>query len=1118
MELHKEKVIENLERKVRILEGSGRADPLTTLLQIYRSRDDLQRAYPEVKSGQYEGLVDWASEIVRSRAHDLDLGALSPHKDWFARNRIRICTEPEKRVPEQNAALRIPRPLTSLFDRMTPDGTLLGELRKLLVMGRQIALSRGVRYLIAQGFAKIRRKEFWLSLTVSLGPQAAYNYFLMAEKMAASDVGIRHEISKFSWKPLISLILPTYNTPIKYLEQTVAAVCDQLYDNWELCICDDGSRDEFFDVLEDIRRSEGRIKLKKLSRNSGVARASNEALCLATGEFVALLDHDDLITPDALYHVVKALNAEPSADFLYSDDDKVSRDGIRFDPFFKPDWSPELLRSIPYISHLTVIRKSLIDNIGGFDERFHNTPDYDLQLRATDRAVKVVHIPRVLYSWRVTSTSASNRWNIDKFKLLCEENLAELRRFADERKLGVVANWMHPNVFRVRYDIVGKPRVSIIIVTYDKVALLEKCLQSIEESSYQNREVIIVTNNPDPNSEMWAFLLKLPHTVVKYSGNFNWAKMNNRGVEVATGEYVLFLNDDVEVMASDWLESMLGYAQQADVGAVGCRLLFPNGRCQHAGVTGDPIYVARHHFKNVAGDGYFNMTILPREVSAVTGACMMTKRRIFKEMHGFDTSLEHVYNDVDYCWKLGERGDRVVYDAFATLRHHEGASPYRGINNEITNKNTLTMLRRWRGKLLGGDPFHNPGLTNAREDLFLINRSFYPATQDPTAKKSILLLTHNLNLEGSTIGLFHIGKFFRHRGYAVVVASPHDGKLRAEYLRNGIAVLVIPGLDHLCSIGYEDLRTFMASFDVIFANTILMYFVIPFVRAFGHPANPKIIWIVRESPDLEELCRELKINIEMLNYSFAHADRVVFLCKATADLYTRFARDNFQVIHDSVDPDEYLEMSDACGYHLDKRYFNVICVGTIYHGKGQDVLVDAAIDLLTNTKYPFKFYIVGKPGDQRFYGKLKHAVDQHHLQDRIIFTGELGRAELYSCYSECNLFVLPSRRESFPTVVLEAMHAGKPIIATGIYGVTEQLKDNYSGLLIPSDDKASLIDSILKVYRDKKLALLLGNNARREFFDKFTVRNMEEYYLKLVGNVTKAPAKETSTLIKPVSC
>lgn len=994
----------------------------------------------------------------------------------------------------------------SKIDRLFPEKTRRGELRRVVVASLKIITEEGPRSYFRQTIEKIRLREFKTlepHETRSTSKEAMYQS-LVRESLVTphKEKWMRHEIAKLRMNSKISIILPTYNTDSDILQRTIDSVLQQVYDNWELCVCDDASEQHVWRLLLASKDKDDRIKLVRLEQNSGVAKASNQALQLATGEFVALLDHDDILSRDALFEIIKSINKDPIVDIFYSDEDHFGENRGHYDPFFKPDWSPELLRSIPYMGHLTVIRRSLLQDVGGFNESFSRSPDYYLHLTASARTRHIAHIPRVLYSWGTTSTSVSNLMNRRKFALLCEENLRELRKFAREMNLGTADVWMHPNTFRLKYHLESKPSVTIVIPTFDKLTLLHECLHSIERSRHENTEIVIVTNNVDEMSEMRTYLKTLPYTVLVFNDGFSWSRMNNTAAEVASGKYLLFLNDDTKVVTADWIENMLRYAQQSDVGAVGCRLLFPDGSCQHAGVTGDPIYVAYHQFYRSRGEGYYSMVVLPREVSAVTGACMMVRKEVFQKLGGFDPNLHHLYGDTDLCWRLRELGYRIVYDASTILHHLEGASRYERIDPRIIANDTVLMLRKWRSYLLSGDPFYNNNLLNTRVDEYGFQRIFYPAPHGHVSAKSILLVSHNLNLEGASLALFNISKHFKAKDYEIVVVSPHDGRLRSQYVQRGIPVIVIPELAHLCSIKDQALGMFMASFDDIIANTMLMYFVIPFVKEISSVGKPRTLWAIREEEDPEAFCKELGIPRRKLASAFESADRVVFASTATREYFEHFyALSNLVVIHDGVDGSECEELPKYSNFHLDRDCFKVLSVGTIYPGKGQDILVDAALELLTNTKFNFKFYIVGKVGNKEFYESLRLRVKERGFDDRIVFTGELEREDVFSCYSECDLFVLTSRRESFPNAVLEAMAFAKPIISMRVSGVVEQIQNGLSGIILDKEDASSLADHILRIYHDPSMGASLGNNARERLLGEFELENMGKQYERLIESL-----------------
>ena len=1002
------------------------------------------------------------------------------------------------------------------------------ETERILYSSLDVLEREGLQSLLHHTMIKLKRKEFRIldpNIFPSSQPkqfESGWNSYLIEEKTnQQSFEEMIRDCENMKKKPKISIVMPVYNSNEKFLREAIESVKNQIYKNWELNICDDGSKPYIMKILKNFSNDK-RIKICRNDRNSGIAISSNKCLEMATGEFIALLDHDDILTENALYEVVKVINRKSSVDYIYSDEDHLSENGHRLNPYFKPNWSPELLRSIPYLSHLTVFKKSIIDSVGGFNTKFSNTPDYDLQLKITDKANSIMHIPKILYSWRSASTSASNAKNIKKFEKLSEENFKELQNFISKKNIGTVQHSFYQNIFRVRYNLLKKPLTSIIILTMNNTDFLKKCLSSIKKSSYKNLEIIIVTNNPNPNSEMWKYLRSLPYKILKFENEFNWSEMNNFGVKNSLGEYLIFLNDDTEVINDDWIECMLEFAQQKDVGAVGCKLLFSDKRIQHVGVAGDPIYVAYHPLKDTKGDGYYSMAILPHEVSAVTGACMMVRRETFEKVGGFDEQIQIVLNDIDLCWKLRNKGYRNVYTPFASLYHHEGSSRYvsKDPNNAKTTQNTIDMLRKWRNFLSSGDPYHNYNLINARIDTFGLAKLVYPKPLNEEAKgKQILMISHNLNLEGATLGLYKITKYLRSKGFSVTVISPYTGKLLRKYNEIGISVNVIPHLGHLCKIKNHDLLSFLHSFDIIFANTMPMYFIGNSLKEPLFGITSKVIWIVRETPKVEELCNELKIEKSTLSKSFTNPDKVVFLSNATRNYYNKFEGNNFITINDCVDLEEFKNGISNPTFSLLPNYFNVICVGTIYDKKGQDVLVDAARELKQKHGFKnFRFFIIGKVGNQEFYHELTKKIKKYGLKE-IIFLGELSRDQVYSYYKNCDAVVLPSRSESFPTSVTEAMALGKPVIASKIFGTVEQIKDGHDGILIESDNVEELTKALISLYQNKSLREKLSKNSHTTFLEKFSYETMGDRYVSLIrelcgsDNAKKAIMSKNQKLI-----
>lgn len=548
-------------------------------------------------------------------------------------------------------------------------------------------------------------------------------YDIWIEKNSLNEEKIKiakEEIAKFPYKPKISIIMPVYNVEKIWLEKALASVLNQLYDNWELCIVDDASTNKHIkETLSKYEKNE-KFKIKYLKKNKGISGASNEALSLATGEFVGFLDNDDELSIDALYESVKLLNLHPEADLIYSDEDKINPKGGRIEPFFKPDWSPDLFFSFNYICHFSVCRKKIIDTMKGFREGFEGSQDYDLLLRLTEKTDKIFHIPKVLYHWRQVegSTAVVHKEKITHF----ENTIKALNESLTRRKIdGTVEKATYFDRFesyRVRRKIKDSPLVSIIIPMKDMASFLKRNLKSIEEKTeYKNYEIIVVDNNSkekETHDYFESIRKKGNIRIIEYKDEFNFSKINNFAVSHAKGDHVLFLNNDIEVTTKGWLTSMLEHSVRKEVGAVGAKLVFPNNTIQHAGTVLGLGGVAGHSHKHIPAesDGYFGALNTIRNYSAVTAACMMTKKKIFEEVGGFDEiHLSVAFNDVDLCMKMREKGYLVVYTPYAALRHYESTSRGYDLNPE----EILFMKNKW-GKTLMSDPYYNPNLTFDSED------------------------------------------------------------------------------------------------------------------------------------------------------------------------------------------------------------------------------------------------------------------------------------------------------------------------------------------------------------------------------------------------------------------
>jgi GT2 family glycosyltransferase/SAM-dependent methyltransferase len=556
----------------------------------------------------------------------------------------------------------------------------------------------------------------------TLSSQSPYDIWITLNTLSpAMRESMKEDALTFSHQPLVSIVTPLYKTPLSFLNACIESVFDQVYQNWQLCLVDDGSGDPALTRrAEDFQRRDGRVVFRSLPSNSGIAVATNECLKLATGEFIAFLDHDDELSPDALYEVVKRLNVEPGLDVLYSDEDKITTDNRRYDYFFKPDWSPELFLSTNYICHFLVVRRRLIQEAGGIRGGFEGSQDYDLMLRVTELTDKVRRIPKVLYHWRShpqSTASASDQKptaSLAGYKALTE-HFERRREDAEVVELG-------PGRYRVKYRVRGTPEIGIVIPAGGNPLVREAVHSVLEKSTYKNFSVVVVDNTRDGAvpALLGERLRRNPRVTVldRVGAPFNFSALCNAGAAASTGRYLLFLNDDTVVMNPNWLEALLEHAQRDEIGAVGALLLFPDLRIQHAGVVLGVYGVAGHAFRLLASDQhhYFMFPELTRNCSAVTGACLMTRRDVFDAVGGFDEeNLPTCFQDVDYCLRLVEKHYRIVYTPYAKLLHYESAT-----KTSIANRSEIEYMRKRWDHCISNDSYYNPNLSRRRED-FSVN-------------------------------------------------------------------------------------------------------------------------------------------------------------------------------------------------------------------------------------------------------------------------------------------------------------------------------------------------------------------------------------------------------------
>jgi len=523
-----------------------------------------------------------------------------------------------------------------------------------------------------------------------------------------------------------SILVPLYNTSDFFLKEMLRSVICQTYQNWELCLSDgsEESGNRVQRICKRFAKRDKRIRYNRLVKNEGISSNTNHCIDMATGEFMVLLDHDDLLHPSALHEVAFAIN-EQNADFVYTDEDTFHITPYdAFQPHYKPDFAPDNLRATNYICHLIAFKATLLEKAGCFRSEFDGSQDHDLVLRLTEQATEIVHIPKILYYWRahsssVAASSEAKDYTHEAGRKAIAEHLIRVGL------AGTVEDTAVANTHRIRYEVAGEPLISIIIQNKDHKEDIDKCLKSIFElSTYNNYEIVIVENN-SILEETFAFYDTLKNNnrieVIHWDKEFNYSAINNYGAKYANGEYILFLNNDIEIITPDWMQEMLMFAQRADIGAVGAKLYYPDDAIQHAGLILGIGGVAGHAHKYFPRShfGYMNRLIYSQNVSGVTAACVMMPKEVFEEVNGFNELLEVAFNDVDICMRIRKAGYLIVFTPFAELYHYE--SKTRGYEDTPEKKarfagETELCQALWKDVLEKGDPYYNPNLTLERED------------------------------------------------------------------------------------------------------------------------------------------------------------------------------------------------------------------------------------------------------------------------------------------------------------------------------------------------------------------------------------------------------------------
>ncbi len=932
--------------------------------------------------------------------------------------------------------------------------------------------------------------------------------FLQAEAAALAPRG-----------PRLSIVVPAYNTPEKYLRELLDSVRGQFYPNWELCIADDASpQPHVRRLLEEAASADPRIKPVFRTENGHISRATNSALDAATGDYVAFLDHDDVLPRDALQHVAAAILAQPDAGMLYTDEDKIDDTGRRFDPQFKGAWSPEMAITHNYTHHLTVMRRDLVEAAGRLRPDFTGAQDIDLILRVVEKldGRPVVHVPQIGYHWRAHAESTASRGDQKGYLFdAARRGIAEAvarRGLCAEVVLPPLMKHYALCLHQLKWDpaLLREHPVTIVIPTRNRADLLGRCLDSIARTTSRESVKVVVVDDNSTEADTLALLAALPARadlraeVIRapaVAHGFDYSRLVNPGSARADTPLLLHLNNDVEALQPGWLEDLVGWASVPGVGVVGARLLYPDGTINHAGISLSRQDSLPHVlFERASPEdlGYLFLPHAARNVVAVTGACLLTRTDLYRQLGGFDEGRFRVaYNDVDYCLRAADAGYRTVVSPQAVLQHVGSAS--RGIS--YTEKEHVAFVAAHGNR---PDPYHSEVMSfppNALE----LNPCVHRQAQLARPFR-VLVITHNLNFEGAPIFIFEYARYLAEQpGVQVTVASPQEGPLRAKFAEAGLPVTILDAAHFLKidqpaafnnavqklagSRGWDDV-------DLIVANTTLTYWAIHLARRVGKPS----VLYIHESNPVKKLLQVMHLPPAMaplMEGALQDATRVVFTARATRACFEELnVNDNFRTLASWIDLERIERFAAQHGkaalrrkHGLNPDAVLLVNIGSVCERKGQHVYV-RAIDQFRKEhaaryagKKPIEFLIVGgRPG--LYLESIEQDLELLGLGGMVRIINETP--DIYDFYRLADVLVCTSFEESFPRVLLEAMAFRVPIVSTDVNGIPEMLVANDEAYLVPAGDPFKLVEALRKVLDDlfagqTQMTALAYAHAAREF-------------------------------------
>ena len=907
----------------------------------------------------------------------------------------------------------------------------------------------------------------------------------------------RQEVAGWNDPPRVSLLTPVYNTPARFLEELLASILAQTFPHWELCIIDAGSTNpETLAVLQkQSLLTDSRIRIQSLKENLGIAENTNRALETATGDFFACVDHDDLLSPFALYSVAKAIREWPDADVIYSDEDRCDVNGHRHAPFFKPEWSPALLTSFMYLGHLTAFRRSLAGELGGFRKEFDLSQDYDFALRATERAREIKHVPQVLYHWREHPASGSMGGKPDARAT----NLAALADAMRRRNLPAqVIEYPTANRARLRVD--RWPRVSIIVPT-DSPTRAQICASDlVQKTTYPDLEVVIVTNSTLAENLERSLPADTPVKLVRYDKPFNFSDKCNVGATAASGERLVFYNDDVEPTDAEWIQELTEQLGNPEVGATAPKMLYETGKIQHAGlVTGvrGLVGTACHQWPGDSAD-YSNFAQSLRDVSALSAACLAMRKEDFVRLGGFDevnTPIAH--SDLELCFKVREAGLRCVYTPFTTMIHRGHASIgalEAEEHHAPADKASVYLLKRWGG-FSSHDPYYPE---NIRDWLYYDSPTpirMWGRNQPDVAPQTrdLLFVTHDLSWSGAPLILSQVATWCSEHGFFVTVMSPEDGPLREKFADAGIPVIV----DSLVMKGHPSFTSLAREFDCVVASTI---FGAPVVLAASSAGIPHLWWI-HEGRVAEHYLNEDR-NIRL---ALGRADFIVTPDTRSAQIYQPFTDRAVRVMTYGIPEPRPIGPDIA---RAENGRVSFLVLGTIEQRKGQRVVLDALRQLPEDVLAQLDLQIVGRPHDSEIVREVEEAARQF---PQLTYGESVNHEGALDLIRNADVVVSASWDETGPLILMEALALGKPILSTNVGAVAEHLAGEDAALFFGVGDASALAASIEQVIRTPDLIERLGKNARVAYEKYFTFDRFARAFAESVYEASRADNSPSAT-------